>query len=517
MRMRDLFGMATESLLRRRARTVLTLTGVVLGACLLILSLAVGHGLRVAIEQQFDKGGALLHVGVSAKYGELEDQIPDDEKRVDGDMSDERRDRLKSELLERGAWQRARPKLPLTFDRLDELAELSHVGAVWPDLVWHNRMTYDEKILEGATVCVPSDRPEIEALVVAGRNLKPTDKNAVLVHEFHAWEWGYQNEADVTGIVGKKIVLQNRQRKHNIATFLGHLGGGDKLTPDQRKVLEQTVERLPALIDTLELPAEMKALLKKSFSPTKAAEEHGELIDIREEFEIVGVYRTPEKDDSSMPLQYWRFRGSSLLISTDVGQRLLSRIPVYRDFGVHHAVLQVDRKENVRAVVDQLDEMGFQHHSMVEFVERLLHHITLIIAALTGSAVAALVVAGIGITNTMVMSVLERIREIGVLKAVGATNGQILGMFLIEGLLLGLAGGLLGLACGWGISQALDAWVRSMLEREFHNTVDSAMFVFPAWVSFGVPLFCALLTMLASVYPAKRAAAIDPVHALRHD
>ena len=128
-----------------------------------------------------------------------------------------------------------------------------------------------------------------------------------------------------------------------------------------------------------------------------------------------------------------------------------------------------------------------------------------------------MIVAGIGITNTMVMSVLERVREIGVMKAVGARDGQILSLFLIEGLLLGLTGGVLGVLLGWGVSCGLDAWVRSILEAEFHDTVEDAMFVFPVWVTFGVPLFCAATTVLASFYPARKASRVDPVTALRHD
>ena len=136
---------------------------------------------------------------------------------------------------------------------------------------------------------------------------------------------------------------------------------------------------------------------------------------------------------------------------------------------------------------------------------------------MTGFAGAALLVAAIGITNTMVMAVLERTREIGIMKAVGASEGQIMSIFLIEGMLLGLVGGSLGVLSGWGISLGMDSWVRSILEGEFHEPMTEPMFVFPAWLALSVPIFCGIVTTAAAFYPARRAARIDPVQALRHD
>ena len=136
---------------------------------------------------------------------------------------------------------------------------------------------------------------------------------------------------------------------------------------------------------------------------------------------------------------------------------------------------------------------------------------------MTGFAAAALLVAAIGITNTMVMAVLERTREIGIMKAVGASEGQIMSIFLIEGMVLGVVGGSIGVLSGWVISLGMDSCVRSILEGEFHETITEPMFVFPAWLALSVPIFCGFVTTVAAFYPARRAARIDPVQALRHD
>jgi putative ABC transport system permease protein len=113
--------------------------------------------------------------------------------------------------------------------------------------------------------------------------------------------------------------------------------------------------------------------------------------------------------------------------------------------------------------------------------------------------------------------VLERTREIGVLKAVGARDGTILLLFLVEGALIGLVGGLLGLLLSWLLSFPGDAWVRSMVNRQLTVKLEESLFAFPWWLVVGAPVFAALTTTLAALLPARRASRINPVEALRHE
>jgi putative ABC transport system permease protein len=136
---------------------------------------------------------------------------------------------------------------------------------------------------------------------------------------------------------------------------------------------------------------------------------------------------------------------------------------------------------------------------------------------MTVVAVVALLVSALGMINTMLMSVLERVREIGVMKAVGARDGHILTVFLIEGALVGLAGGMLGLLAAWGLSFPGDAWVRSTVESGLSIKLQQSVFVFPWWLVTGVPAFACLVTTVAALYPARRAARVNPITALRHD
>jgi putative ABC transport system permease protein len=90
-------------------------------------------------------------------------------------------------------------------------------------------------------------------------------------------------------------------------------------------------------------------------------------------------------------------------------------------------------------------------------------------------------------------------------------------MFLLEGALIGLFGGVLGLLLGWAASFPGDAWVRATVSRDLKIELKESLFVFPPWLVLSVVLFAVLVTTLAAVYPARRAAKVNPVTALRYE
>jgi putative ABC transport system permease protein len=132
-------------------------------------------------------------------------------------------------------------------------------------------------------------------------------------------------------------------------------------------------------------------------------------------------------------------------------------------------------------------------------------------------AIVALTVAAIGITNTMIMSVLERTHEIGVMKALGARDRHIRLIFVVEGLFLGVLGSLIGLVLGWLASFPGDSFAKSIMQPQTPMPVKDSLFAFPPWLVVGVPALVCLITTLAALYPAHRAARVDPVTSLRHE
>src|SRR5207248_11438216 len=120
--------------------------------------------------------------------------------------------------------------------------------------------------------------------------------------------------------------------------------------------------------------------------------------------------------------------------------------PWAREFGFHSVEVRVKPGGDMAGTVAAVEAMGYGTFSALKWFGAAKKEVTLIAAGLNLFALVALFVAGIGITNTLVTSVVERTREIGILKAVGATRGQVLGIFLTEGAAIGLFGSMLGLA-----------------------------------------------------------------------
>jgi putative ABC transport system permease protein len=125
----------------------------------------------------------------------------------------------------------------------------------------------------------------------------------------------------------------------------------------------------------------------------------------------------------------------------------------------------------------------------------------------------ALLVATIGIANTMMMSVMERTREIGVMKAVGGEEGDLQRLFLVESAMLGLIGGVTGLLFGWGIVLLIQVGVDYYLHRLAIPLVD--VFHLPVWMIGAILGVALLVSLLAGLAPARRAARIEPIDALR--
>jgi len=125
----------------------------------------------------------------------------------------------------------------------------------------------------------------------------------------------------------------------------------------------------------------------------------------------------------------------------------------------------------------------------------------------------ALTVASLGIINTMVMSITERRREIGVLRSLGADQTDIKLLFLIESAMIGSIGAIIGILFGWSITRLISLIVQHYMEREGIDPIE--MFALPLWLVVTAFLFGLLVSLVAGYYPASRAAKVDPVQALR--
>jgi putative ABC transport system permease protein len=164
----------------------------------------------------------------------------------------------------------------------------------------------------------------------------------------------------------------------------------------------------------------------------------------------------------------------------------------------------------------QFRKEGFQVQSLeivVQIANRVVTAITLMFMLIGG---IALLVATIGIANTMVMAIYERTREIGILKAMGASSGEIRRMFMLEAGMIGLIGGVIGLLLGWLVGLGLNQVIPIYLKyRELPMRGD--FFVVTPTLALGVIVFATFIGLVAGLLPAQRAAKLDPLQALRHE
>lgn len=163
----------------------------------------------------------------------------------------------------------------------------------------------------------------------------------------------------------------------------------------------------------------------------------------------------------------------------------------------------------------KLKDMGFGAFSLLDVSKGLRTFFRVLDLLLAIFSSLALAVATLGIVNTLVMAVLERRREIGVLKALGAADRDVKQLFFVEAGVMGLFGGIVGTLFGWLIGRALTFGTNVYLHRQNLSSVDISSV--PLWlVLFGIG-FAIAVSLAAGLYPASRAARLDPVQALRYE
>jgi ABC-type antimicrobial peptide transport system permease subunit len=187
-----------------------------------------------------------------------------------------------------------------------------------------------------------------------------------------------------------------------------------------------------------------------------------------------------------------------------------SKVPTYSTVSV-----RVKDPGKIQLVEDGIKKMGFNTFSMLDATRSLRRFFAVLDLFLGIFGSLALAVASIGIVNTLVMAILERRREIGIMKAIGASDGDVKKLFFAEAGVMGAFGGALGVALGWTIGRVINAGTNFYL-RQQDLSPEQIWFV-PWWLVGGAILFAIVVSLLSGLYPAARAARLDPVQALRYE
>jgi len=190
--------------------------------------------------------------------------------------------------------------------------------------------------------------------------------------------------------------------------------------------------------------------------------------------------------------------------------RAASDQPVYSSISV-----RVKNPAQIQVVEDAIKKMGFTTFSIADASRGLRQFFGVLYAFLGIFGSLALMVASIGIVNTLVMAILERRREIGIMKAIGASDGDVKKLFFAEAGAMGILGGMLGVVLGWAIGQVINFGTNVYLKRQ--SLPPEHFWAVPWWlVGFAIG-FAFVVSLVSGLYPAGRAAKLDPVQALRYE
>jgi putative ABC transport system permease protein len=521
LRTADLLSFGLAALWRQKLRTILTLLGVVIGTATLVISVSVGLGVRAAIDEQFQKEDSLRQISVFPNNDSVDENyegVPPSILNIPGEMSEEKRERIRKLEVERWKRRQPRPPKPMTREKVEELRLLPHVVDVIPQLEETGRAFLGDVSLQASLYGVPYDYRRFKHRLVMGDSFSAAGARECIVHEILLYRLGIRDDADVAAAIGSTIRIEitnaSRAPLRLLSLFDADLS---KVSPRELEVLEKAWKLLPNSLESLPLSAEERKILIAALRRKKPGDKKQEEKIVSEVFTIVGVVRAPVKSDP--PGQGFLdgpIGAAEVILPTQVADAFLMKLPRWQEGGYNRVRVIVDHEDNLESVVDDVKRLGLQEFSMGVYAQQIRKNVLLIGLTMDFIALVAIIVSAIGITNTMFTTVLEKTREIGIMKAIGAKDRQILTIFLIEGTLIGLVGGIGGVIVGWLASFPGNNYALHLMEKQGAKSVDT-VFLYPLWLLIVVPVFAMAMTTFAALLPARRAARIEPVEALRHE
>jgi len=236
-----------------------------------------------------------------------------------------------------------------------------------------------------------------------------------------------------------------------------------------------------------------------------------------QKLKIVGILdldpesmRGPMRARVFLPIRFAENLHVMQLVDLREISRAASKEPVYSSISV-----RVKDPSRIEGVEDAIKKMGFTTFSILDASRSLQQVFRVLYAFLGIFGSLALIVASIGIVNTLVMAILERRREIGIMKAIGASDGDVKKLFFAEAGAMGIAGGIIGVVLGWAIGQVINFGTNVYLKSQ--SIPPEHFWAVPLWlVGFAIGFAC-LVSLVSGLYPAGRAAKLDPVQALRYE
>lgn len=462
MRFLDLLSMSIINLWRRRLRTALTVLGVIIGTASIVVMLSLGFGLNKSTMEQIKESGGLTTINVSFS-GDSSSASSSSESEISssegGSSSTESNDTLK-----------------LDDEAVKEIGELEHVVVASP--VLNFSAIARQGIYEGNINIVGMTREALEKMnMPLASGILP------------------QEGDELKFVFGNQVIGDFYNRKTQEGYWeLGEL-------PD----VDLVNEPLFVIFDT---DAYYNAQNGEGASPKKYIVSNNAVIDgDMEEYNEYSWNTYADIEELKEQLKK-TFKGKAI-----PGQPSTKNGKAYATFEYYQAYVQVDDMNNVMSVQKEITAMGFEATSNAEYLKTMQKQYRSIQAALGGIGAVSLFVAAIGIANTMMMSIYERTKEIGIIKVLGCGLGNIRTMFLAEAAFIGFIGGLFGLVLSYLISFIINKFLAGA-----YGTGDSQTLSYiPLWLPLIALVFAILVGMLAGFFPALRAMKLSPLAAIRNE
>jgi len=456
MKARDLSELALRNLREAVLRNSLTTLGVAVGVASLVAMLSLGVGLQELAAKHLSNSGLFDTVLVTSRANQREYG----------------RDTARSASRKAaGNAEPAHEPRALDDDARNELEKLPNVIEVYPPIRFPTEVRYEGNPYSTMVAGIPaSSRGNGAFDGIQGSFFSDASADEAILQIELAKEMSEQPAA----LIGKELSVRYMER-HPLAQAPGTGGSAN-------------------------------------------ADEGFSIVPREKKLRIVGIVETEPASG------FGGFRSGRLLIPQEVATTLrAAQVNDLRE-AVHatngkptYSSLTVRAKSpaQVEGIEIAVKNLGFAAYSLLDASRNLRLFFTIFDLLLGIFGSLALAVATLGIINTLVMAILERRREIGILKALGAADSDVKQLFFVEAGVMGLLGGFLGVAFGWLIGKGVTWGTNLYLKRQ--DLPPAHVFSVPWWLVLAAILFAVLVSLAAGLYPATRAARLDPVEALRYE
>jgi putative ABC transport system permease protein len=451
MKSYDLLELATRNLKESILRNSLTTIGIAVGVASLVSMLSLGVGLQQLATQRLEKVGFNL-LTVTSRRG-----------------------------LRQGGPLMAAPNVDAESARaLDEparreIARLPNVVEAYPDIRFPADVHFDAATRRGAVAGVPASAKNTDDFDrIAGSFFSSADAPEALIERSFA-----------AGLLGKAPVVRGRGRAA-VASL-----------PEAAELAKSLVGRqLP--VHYAQRIAGTGADVSYSVAERTVPLKIVGVVDIDQQARMGG------RAGVFVPLLF-----AESLHAFQGGDLRATEAPSYMALTV-----RVKNPSAVQAVEDAIRNLGFNSISILDAMRSLRQVFAVFDLFLGVFGSLALAVASIGIVNTLVMAILERRREIGIMKAIGASDTDVKRIFFAEAGAMGVFGGAAGVAFGWAIGRVINFGANIYMGRQGMPSID--IWFVPWWLVAGAIGFALVVSLAAGWYPASRASRLDPVEALRY-